>query len=491
MTNTVVLSKWENKPYISIESALPNLVFKILDRATSYKIKDFEFIDNKIFICPKCGWWKLVIHATSDYCKRCGTQCNTGLWDGQIRLMSKTRQGKYYFPIGLLDSIESTLKSAGYDTHLQGSQPEPQGEDRNLELTWSGPTLRKHQDEAVAKVLARFKGDDDKTGGKGTVLEMSTGSGKTTTALWLLKELGVNTLILVHKKNLMEQWENAIKETLNWTPELYGDNKKEIGPITIGMVQSITKANDFQLEMFDFLCLDECHHCPCDQTYKILMKSNAYYRLGLSATPTREDGNEMKLFAAIGPITKVSSIKELIKLGILAKPTIELINAPPGGSGETYAEAKKNQIVLNQKRNELIAQKTYELQRRGLSVLISVDQIRHGKTLETMIVGSKFIHGKTKKEIRKKAMKDFENGTLKVMESTLLNEGSDIPTLDAIIIASGGKSEAAQIQKIGRALRTTETKKNALIIDVIDGGKFLRDHAQSRIALYNKIFGDI
>jgi superfamily II DNA or RNA helicase len=219
------------------------------------------------------------------------------------------------------------------------------------------------------------------------------------------------------------------------------------------------------------------------------MKSDAYYKLGLSATPTREDGNEMKMFAAIGPIIKVSSVKELIKLGILAKPTIEIINAPPGQGGSTYAESVKNQIVMNEPRNKLITQKAYELQRQGLSVLITVTQIRHGKTLEAMIKGSKFVHGKTKKEERQQAMKDFENGELNILISTLLSEGSDIPTLDAIIMASGGKSEGAQIQKVGRALRTTKDKKTAIIVDIVDGGKWLRDHAQGRIKLYQEVFG--
>jgi superfamily II DNA or RNA helicase len=86
-------------------------------------------------------------------------------------------------------------------------------------------------------------------------------------------------------------------------------------------------------------------------------------------------------------------------------------------------------------------------------------------------------------------MEDFEQGKMKVMVSTLLNEGSDIPTLDCIILAGGGKSESAQIQKIGRALRTTDTKKHALIIDVLDQGKWLRDHAQQRIKLYSEVFG--
>jgi superfamily II DNA or RNA helicase/ribosomal protein S27AE len=481
----ITLRKWENKPYIMIESQLPKSIVDIIDKVTSYKIKNAEHIDNQRYICPKCGWWKLTIHANSDYCKRCGTLCNIDMWDCIIRLLSTTRTHpkKLYFPIGLLDTVENTLHAIGYETDVTKWPLAPQEDTQELNLTWTGPMMRKHQDEAITKTLTKLKE------GRGVILEMSTGSGKTTTALNILQQLKVNTLILVHKKNLMEQWENAIKTTLNWNPDLFGDNQKDLGPITIGMIQSISKTNNFPFHMFNFMIADECHHVPAESTYNLIMKSDAYYKLGLSATPTREDGNEMKMFAAIGQIIKVSSIKELIKLGILAKPTIEIINAPPGNSGSTYAESVKNQIVMNEPRNRLIAQKAYELRRKGLSILITVTQIRHGKTLEAMIKGSKFIHGKTKKEERQQAMKDFENGELNIMISTLLNEGSDIPTLDAIIMASGGKSEGAQIQKVGRALRTTKDKKTALIIDIVDSGKWLRDHAQGRIKLYQEVFG--
>jgi len=433
--------------------------------------------------CKKCGWWKLQSKATSDYCKRCGEKCAPALWDCTIRLLSKMRNGQYYFPMGLLESVREILKPIGVELRVSGWPSAPHNSTLLDDITWIGYDLRSHQDEAVVKALPRL------WDGLGTILMMPTGSGKSLLAMYLINELRVKTLILVHKKNLMEQWQNGIQKTLDYEPGIYGDGIKEIKPITIGMVQTIAKDKRFDINYFDFIVVDEVHHLPADQTYDIVMKSNAYYKLGLSATPTREDGNEMKMFAAMGPIVKVATIKELIQSGVLAKPKIEYMNAPPGPGGNTYAMMYKNNITMNTMRNQMIAQKAQSLEKKGLSVLITVNQIRHGKTLEAMIAGSKFVHGQTPKEERHKAMEEFENGDLRVMISTLLNEGSDIPCLDAILLASGGKSESAQIQKIGRALRTTDTKKHALIIDVLDQGKWLRDHAQQRIKLYSEVFG--
>ena len=385
--------------------------------------------------------------------------------------------------MGLLESVQEVLKPIGVELHVSGWPSEPHKDTLLDDLTWIGYDLRSHQDEAVVKALPRL------WDGLGTILMMPTGSGKSLLAMYLINELRVKTLILVHKKNLMEQWQKGIKHTLSYATGIYGDGVKEIKPITIGMIQTIAKDKTFNINYFDFIIVDEVHHLPADQTYDIVMKSNAYYKLGLSATPTREDGNGMKMFAAMGPIVKVATIKELIQSGVLAKPKIEYMNAPPGPGGNTYAMMYKNNITMNTMRNQMIAQKAQSLEKKGLSVLITVNQIRHGKTLEAMIAGSKFVHGQTPKEERHKAMEEFENGDLRVMISTLLNEGSDIPCLDAILLASGGKSESAQIQKIGRALRTTDTKKHALIIDVLDQGKWLRDHAQQRIKLYSEVFG--
>jgi superfamily II DNA or RNA helicase len=220
------------------------------------------------------------------------------------------------------------------------------------------------------------------------------------------------------------------------------------------------------------------------------MKSNATYKCGLSATVTREDGNTLKMIAAIGDIKKISDIKELIKRGVLAKPEIRILKAPitKETGFKKYADAYRAQIVNNTERNFLVAATAQKLVRDGYTVLITVEQIKHGKALEALIQGSKFVHGKTKKEEREKELEMFERGERKVLVSTLLSEGSDIPTLGAIIIASGGKSQAAQLQKVGRALRTTDDKKTAIIVDIVDNVKWLRDHSQGRIMLYEETF---
>jgi len=477
----ITLKKRRDKPMVELSTGTPSIAIKLIDAATSYKIKGADFIDNRMWSCPKCGWWKLAIHQADSKCKRCGSECKIDFWDGIIRLLAQTRSGQYMFPAGLLETVERVLKKSGYEYEVIDNATEPTIYEGLKDLQWVGWELRQHQQEAVDEAINSLDS------GYGAILHMPTGSGKTVTALKLIQMKKQRTLIIVHKLNLLKQWQKEIKSMLDYDAGVWGGGEKYERDITIAMIQSMGNLN---INKFNFVLADEAHHCPCFLTYNALMKSNATYKCGLTATPYRIDGNTLKMIAAIGDIKKVSDIRDLIKKGVLAKPEIRILKAPI--TRETgfkkYADAYRAQIVNNTERNFLVAATAQKLVQDGYTVLITVEQIKHGKALEALIQGSKFVHGKTKKEEREKELEMFEQGKRKVLVSTLLNEGSDIPTLGAIIIASGGKSQAAQLQKVGRALRTTEDKKTAIIVDIVDNVKWLRDHAQGRMMLYEETF---
>lgn len=477
----ITLKKRQDRPMIELSANAPSIAIKLIDAATSYKIKGADFIDNRMWSCKKCGWWKLAIHQADSKCKRCGSECKIDFWDGIIRLLARTRGGQYMFPAGLLETVERVLKKSGYEYEVINNLPETTNYEGLKDLRWIGWELREHQKEAVDEAIGSLDS------GYGTILHMPTGSGKTVTALKLIQMKKQRTLIIVHKLNLLKQWQKEIKLMLDYDAGIWGGGEKRERDITVAMIQSMGGMN---INRFNFVLVDECHHCPADLTYNAMMKSNAQLKVGLSATPTREDGNTLKMIAAIGDIKKVSDIKELIKRGILAKPEIRILKAPI--TRETgfkkYADAYRAQVVTNTDRHYLVAATAQKLVRDGYTVLITVEQIKHGKALEALIQGSKFIHGKTPKDEREKELKMFEQGKRTTIISTLLSEGSDIPSLGAIVIASGGKSQAAQMQKVGRALRTTKDKKTAIIVDIVDNVRWLRDHSQGRVMLYADTF---
>lgn len=232
-----------------------------------------------------------------------------------------------------------------------------------------------------------------------------------------------------------------------------------------------------------------CHHYSSNTFYNVAMHSNAYYRLGLSATPKREDGAEKKFIGGIGSIIAPVTVQDLIEAGYLTRPKLEILNPPaPEVMSYKYADAYRNSIVTNIDRNAMIATKALELSNAGLQVYIHVTQIAHGKKLESIIPGSIFLSSKDTKT-RGPVLQDFKERRLSTLISTLMGEGIDIPSMDAIIIACGGKSETALVQRIGRALRTHEGKHAAYIVDFADSGKWLRNHYQQRRMTYANTFG--
>jgi hypothetical protein len=245
---TIKLSRSSNQPQVFINSQLPSSTLKAIEKATSYIIKDADHIDNRQWQC-ECGWRKLVIKHPSNICDRCKKSCEMNFWDYRIRLMNKTHQGFYYFPIGLLDTVTEVIEAYGFSVEYTETKEKPT---KTLELEWNGPELRDYQKEIIE--IAKEKLDR----GKGCILEMPTGSGKTLTFLKMLHEYGVPTLIIVHTAELMQQWYNVIAKTLEYNAGRYGNKRNEIKDITIAMVQSLYKTKDFPFNKFKMICSDEC-----------------------------------------------------------------------------------------------------------------------------------------------------------------------------------------------------------------------------------------
>src|SRR5205814_2338153 len=114
-----------------------------------------------------------------------------------------------------------------------------------------------------------------------------------------------------------------------------------------------------------------------------------------------------------------------------------------------------------------------------------VSQVAHGDELMQLLPEALFVQGADVTERRREVFHDLERKKkLIVIATTLADEGLDIPSLDAVILASAGKSETRALQRLGRALRPAPKKKHAFIIDFFDSAPYLKDHAQKRLELF-------
>lgn len=144
-------------------------------------------------------------------------------------------------------------------------------------------------------------------------------------------------------------------------------------------------------------------------------------------------------------------------------------------------------ICQNKERNNCAIQ--YAMEHGDMQTLILIPRITLGEDYERRIPGSRLVHSKISKKLRKAAMDEFKIGQLKTMIATsLADEGLDLPNVDLLIMVSGGRSSQKTIQRASRALRKTETKNCATILDFSDKfhpiGSY---HAKKRMACYREL----
>ena len=342
----------------------------------------------------------------------------------------------------------------------------------------------------------------------------------------LIKKLDFHSRINIFKKRIKDKWvKNKIEEFVKENNLVHGIknglisieattriNKygKEVGKKfkftkeDNELIEEVSKLyyNEYielinYLKSIRFLIIEECHHSSCRSIQKICSELiNTEFRLGFSATVSRDDGNQMMIEGVLGKIVYNLSSDKLIREGYLIKPIINfyknymtkeevkdleqkckdgLINETPNYNN-FYVEF----IVNNIKRNNLI--KDIVDKNKSKKILILVKRIEHGNLLEDQIEGSKYLHGGTNKNERKQLLEDFTSGKINILISTIsiLAEGVDIPSLDMVINAAANKGNIKTIQVLGRVLRKLEGKENAYYIDFIDPVNFFRVASSAR-----------
>jgi len=162
----------------------------------------------------------------------------------------------------------------------------------------------------------------------------------------------------------------------------------------------------------------------------------------------------------------------------------------PLKTGWNYTLMYKNAIVTDPGRNQMITQIAREYAEQGKQVYIHVTQVEHGKNLWKLLENdAAWVCGKDTEKRRERVLTAFKTGMVQILISTLLGEGVDIPSMDVIVLASGGKSQVALIQRIGRVLRPSPGKTGADVIDFLDGSEWLREHTQERIERIQQVYG--
>jgi superfamily II DNA or RNA helicase len=386
-------------------------------------------------------------------------------------------------PVGCLESLKQILDFY----HITPKIQDKQNHGISIEAGFRGE-LYAEQKEAAEAMASSPMG----------ILSASTAFGKTVIALWLIARRSVNTLILVHRKQLMDQWLERIQQFLTIPKAeigcFSGTKKKRFGKIDIAVMQSLSRKDGIPEWIKDYgqVIVDECHHISAASFESVIRKCPAYYRLGLSATITRKDGQQPIVFMNLGEprYTVHRQTARFIQKAIprytgFHLPEPVAASALGGNDGEpqtiagTPLEIQELFKLLwtDTDRNRVILQDIAAAHAQGREILILSERIDHlalladslGAYTDYLFV----LKGGLGKKQLKTIMEHIQNvpsGSNRIILATgkYLGEGFDLPCLDTLFLVFPFSWKGTLIQYAGRLNRNVQGKTEIRIYDYVD-----------------------
>jgi len=421
-----------------------------------------------------------------------------GRWDGRVRLL--TPKGR--FAPGLCQVAKEALEKLDYEVKVQPVGGAAQKGEPLRKIKFTGK-LYPFQQQALKAVL-----NSETPHG---IIHSPPRSGKTVMAAALIAKLGYGpVLFLCERLDIAEQTKRVFEKFLA-TAEIgcIMDGRVIEAPIVVCTIQSALSALRFSgkykkterdLPESDkaraaeliirsrLVIIDEAHHAASPSYRQVCRKlKNKSRIIGLSGTPYRDDAKTLLMHAVCGPIVYSISIEELQALGLLV-PTEAIfldLPAPQKYRARTYAEEYRELVVENELRNQVICNAARKLSRAGRTCLILTKHVKHARLLSALLPEAEVLvaSGEMKADVAKRAAtwEDLRSETQPIVITTLADEGIDIPSLSAVIIAGAGASKVKTLQRL-RCMTSAPGKARALVLDFLDHGAHLRKHSLQRIA---------
>ncbi len=365
-------------------------------------------------------------------------------------------------PRGCLDAVLKLLEQNDITPELRDERVTG----RKVIAKFTG-TLRKDQKTAVREILKHDVG----------VLCAPTAFGKTVTAAALISRRKVSTLVLVHRTELMRQWQERLTGFLD-IPKgglgiIGGGKKKSSGKIDIAVMQSLTRREDLceLLDHYGQIIIDECHHLSAFSFESILKMAKAKYVVGLTATPMRRDGHQPIIFMQCGPIRHSAARPESAPAQLEVWPKVLPSPAIPPDS---LIQEVFRILATDEARNRLIGEDVLAAYREGRKVLVLTERTDHllllREALGNEVRDCFVLHGRLRKKQREAVMADLEaldDSAPRVLLATgrLIGEGFDHPPLDTLVLAMPISWKGTLQQYAGRLHREHADKKEVRIYD--------------------------
>ncbi len=376
-------------------------------------------------------------------------------------------------PRGCLDAMRKLLRDAGIRVRVRDERQ------HGTPITVSFSGILRPEQKAAADILAKH--DDG-------VLAATTAFGKTVLAAWLIARRGVNTLVLVHRRQLMEQWVERLGHFLELPPKaigcLGGGRHRLTGTVDVALIQSLSRKGVVRDCVADYghLIVDECHHLSAPAFEQVTRRAKARYVLGLSATVTRKDGQHPIILMQCGPIryrvdARQQATARPFRHCVRVRPTAFQAHAETDADARIQFHQLCAALIVNHARNRLIVEDVVDSLREGRSPIVLTERTEHLDILESslkpriaclMVLRGGLTRKQLNDRLNELASIPADQPRLLLATGKYIGEGFDDARLDTLFLTMPVSWRGTIAQYAGRLHRQHEDKREVRIYDYAD-----------------------
>jgi superfamily II DNA or RNA helicase len=335
--------------------------------------------------------------------------------------------------------------------------------------------LRPFQEEAVAKITAHDEG----------ILCAPTAFGKTAVAAWLIAKRKVNTLVVVHRQQLLDQWQERLAMFLDLPAKsighIGGGKMDRTGCVDVAVIQSLYRKDevkDFVAE-YGQVIVDECHHISAFTFEQVMRQVKAKYVVGLTATPTRKDGHHPIIYMQCGPVRfsmSARTMTETTPFEHRVAPRHTEFRMAPDLTDVTIQDIYAA-LVNDISRNEMIANDIVRAIESGRCPLLLTGRTEHLQYFAAKLAGvAKHVFvlkggmGKKQRRETAAALAGVPENESRVILATgsYIGEGFDDARLDTLFLAMPISWKGTLQQYVGRLHRLHDNKRFVQVYDYVD-----------------------
>jgi superfamily II DNA or RNA helicase len=370
-------------------------------------------------------------------------------------------------PRGCVDDVRSLLEHNG--SRLACDDQRNRG--RKIRVSFEG-ALTAEQESAVQSVLAHELG----------VLVAPPGAGKTVMGAAIVAARRVNTLVLVHRRPLLDQWINQLALFLGIDPieigRIGGGKNRPTGTIDVAMMQSLVREGAVNEGVGEYgqVIVDECHHVPAVSFERVLASARARFVVGLTATPRRRDGHHPIATFQLGPARHVISPKALAATRPFAQKLIvrdTQIHCPQEEAPSIQSIYRA--VASDRARGQLVARDVQLVLEEGRWPIVLTERKDHLNLLYDLLCGVceqvvALRGGPGSRRRARSAAVALSGDRSRVIVATgrYVGEGFDDPRLDTLFLAMPISWKGTVIQYAGRIQRLHPGKREVRIYDYVD-----------------------